>query len=266
MVRTLFLLILAPLLLSAQERAEDSTLFDSRIEVGLGTSLLQVNGTLPLPGRSLSDGPGCGLFREGSGQLLGPRIGLHYQLGSAFGLFGSTGLDFGSTEMSFPCVEVADIRLPDGRVVPAQTEFVREEQSTDLMVQIGGSLQFYKGAFLESGLQWRMSVGMERSYAENIVTPQSASFVDGGAQSRPLGVGLDESAGGWAIEGILGLGYLLPAGERLSIVPRITGVMTFRTEHENEIRRAGVSIGLMAAYRFNLLPRSQSSPLEPGSD
>lgn len=268
MVRLLILLVLAPVVLSAQITSPegDSTRFDSRVEIGISYSILSINGTVPLPGAALASGSECGLFQEGSGRLTGSQVGFHHSITSKFGLLVAAGVEVGGTTMSFPCVEEADIRLPDGRIVPAVTEFIRDEDRTDLSLGIGGTALLYRGAFAEVGLLLRYTLGAERSYTENIVTPASATFVDGGQQTRHLGGGSYGVGDGWEIGGMIGLGYLLPAGDRLELIPRVTAGLPMKSNNESGISSARVSFGLSAAYSFELFPGEQSSPLEPGSD
>ena len=262
----LLLLLFSSTVLKAQVGDEsEPKLHDSWVSAGLVWSFLDLGGTIPLPVDGPSTGVECGSFRDGTGDLLGPRIGFRHLLSNRIGVEASIELLFGSTRMSFPCLEEAGIRNVDGEVVPAVTEFVRDQERTDITITLGGSYYLVAGLFLELGLSASSLARSTISLSEQIVSPASATFVDGGGQTRAVigSTGPDE-AGMWSFGGVAGAGYELKAGSRFLVIPRVAVAWSSMPSEGTADHR--LSVGVSGAYTFDLRPRSSSSPLEPAEE
>lgn len=195
----------------------------------------------------------CGRFESGSGTLwsLGLRFDRPYDTRIRFGIdIEASGR---SGELRFPCIDPAEIRLPDGTITQALTDHVARLSSSSIRA-------FPWIAYIPWDVSFRVSAGValstllagEYEVREDIVFPSSASFL-GGGQSRRYGAGsLLDFTTPISSGAHVGLSWRLRAGRKLSLDPMLRCVYWFGDEvGELGLRRMELGVSLGVLYRLD---------------
>lgn len=208
----------------------------------------------------------CGRFEDGSAHRWS--IGLHLSrpLSSSFRAGIDVELSGRSGDLRFPCIDPAQVRLPDGSIVDALTEHVADVSTTAL--RLLPTLSFYPaiaGArpFVSAGLSISTVLAGTYSVHEDIVSPTTAQFLTGG-QVRHYGGGdfspLSKSP---SIGLHVGVGVDLPAGRMVDLTPFVRGVFGLGDEvRELGLKGTEVDLSLRLSYRFD----RRRSPVVVSSD
>ncbi len=197
----------------------------------------------------------CGRFEEGSAQRW--TIGLHasrpvsstFRAGIDIELSGRNG------DLSFPCVDPAQVRLPDGSLVDALTEHVAAISTTSLRFLPALSLYpAVSGArpFISAGPALGLTLAGKYEVHEEITSPATAEFLSGG-QVRHYGGGDFSTLSARVPIGVhVGLGVDLPAGRSLELTPTLRGVLWFGNDVEElGLKGAELGLSLRLSYRID---------------
>ncbi len=168
---------------------------------------------------------GCGKFTRGTGAgwIVGGTFGRGFGSGLRLGV--APDLEFAEGTLTYPCVDPARIRLPDGTTTAAETEFAADISYTGASIRLFAEwspfptpLSFSAGPVVSAILQSSYDVH------EDITAPTSAEFVEGG-QSRTYGRDEFDPAGvAFGLDA--GISYHAPISSALALVPSV-GVRGF---------------------------------------
>ena len=261
----LFTLLLWPLYLQMATAQEIPPLSDSllRNELRLLASrgFYSVSTDIPLPSDSAT-GAACGSFSSGSGGGFTASLELDHDLRPNAGISLGASVITWETTVTFPCQEVADVRLPDGTVTRAETEFVRRSDGLGIAVGLGGYVRLAEVVRLSAGISFNHLLSSENTYAEEVNNPAGAVFEDGRGERTISGISEPSELQLFDLQ--IGAEYRLRAGRRLWLLPHVRAWIPIYSSGEGGSSITRFVIGLGAGYRFDLLGRTRSSPLEPG--
>lgn len=195
-----------------------------------GYGLNRLSGNLSsadLPGVIPGSGE-CGTFQNGSGAGLLAGLLFDYRLAPAFSAGVRLEYSGRSGEMTYRCVDPAEIRLPDGSLTAAETEHSADiTLNTVALHLLVGLRPFDFPLLLSFGPSLSFGFGGDYQLTERIVTPATAEFVSGG-QEREYGAGTLVENGGTPGAGLLAaLGYDLPAGDAWRLRPELSLALPF---------------------------------------
>jgi hypothetical protein len=248
---------------AAQSPIFERPLDGPAIGIHAGISGGAADASFAVDSKGLSDESGCGRYESGSTTGWLARLDAELSLTPMLGVSGGFELTRRDVASSYPCSEQSGIRMPDGSVAPALTEFRATTSYTLASAALGITLRPLSLP-LVVGVTPSVSLCLDGSYAarEVIVSPAEASFVSGG-QERSIGTGRFDS-GDLSFSIGAALWYEAPISERLSIVPRIGGSIALVDEiTAGGIRASNLQATLGLLYRF---PPADliSTPIEAG--
>jgi outer membrane protein OmpA-like peptidoglycan-associated protein len=195
-------------------------------------------------------GTECGIFEDGDGTGLLFGAIFELPLSENFRLSISPEFQDRSGTMSFPCVDPARIRLPDGTIVDALTEHKAEITNRVLStrVQLAARL-FGLPLYATAGPYLSMSFDAAFHATEEVVEPRNAEFISGG-QVRDNGAG-DFSGNGLSFGLAGGVRYYAPIGQRLELMPELSVSLPLDDEiSDGKIRTTSIRASLGIVYRF----------------
>lgn len=201
----------------------------------------------------ITDAGACGRFERGTGQA--PVFGLTAEMPVATALRARLLAEYHarSGTLRFPCVDPASIRLPDGSVTDALTDHVADVSYTSIIGRVALSYRpFAAPVEFSAGPTLSLVLPTPRFDArEEVVAPAAAEFL-GGGQVRHYGSG-DLAIGAHVSFGIgAGVAYRAPIGERLTLMPEVSGLLALTDDVPAARLRAHTvqgTIGLL--YRFD---------------
>ena len=263
----LFTLVLSLSILQTAMAQEIPPLPDSllRNEVRLLASrgFYSISTDIPLPSDTAT-GAACGSFSSGSGGGFAVSFELDHDLRRNAGISLGTTIFTWESTVAFPCLEEADIRLPDGTVTRAETEFVRRSDGLGIAVGLGAYLRVAEVVRLSAGVSLNHILSSENAYTEEVIDPPGAVFEDGRGERSVSGI--SEPSELQVFDLLVGAEYRLRAGRRLWLHPHVRARIPIYSHGERGSTMTRFEIGLGAGYRFDLLGRTRSSPLDPGEE
>ena len=206
----------------------------------------------------------CGRYEHGAMSGFVAGIMGELPVASSIGLTASTEFAHRDAELSYPCIDPAGTRMPDGTVADATTEFRAVTSYDVIAIAAGATIRPFALPFVV-GLTPTLSVcsGARYDARETIVTPTSASFVEGG-QSRHVGTGHFET-GDVSFAFKAALWYEARIARRWFIVPRVAGFVGLSDElAAGALRSSGLDFTLGIVYHFTP-GTNPSTPIEPGT-
>lgn len=252
--------------LSSESRAQDlsplpDSLLRNELRLLAERGFYSVSTDIPLPSDDLTGAP-CGSFRSGSGDGYRVLLELDHDLRPGIGVSLGASLFNWNSLVSFPCQEEADIRMPDGSVESAETEFVRRSDGLGIGFGVGGYVRLAEVFRLSAGLSISGVLSSEAEYTEEVRTPSGAVFENGQGE-RPVS-GIVDPAHLQLMDLELGAEYRLRAGDRLWLLPHVRGRIPIVRSGADGSSMVQVFVGLGVGYRFDIFGWTPSSPLDPG--
>jgi outer membrane protein OmpA-like peptidoglycan-associated protein len=254
-----------PMLVAQQNMPADSSLesFSLGIYGGYGRDFFRSAFAVASNG-AITDASDCGRFERGTGGSPIFGVTASMPIDGPFG--GRLGIEYQrhAGTLTFPCVDPASIRMPDGSVVPALTDHIVDIDYGTITARLTLDYSPFP-APLRFGIGPALSAVLRGHYdaREDIVTPTNAEFLEGG-QSRPYGS--NSFPGGMDISlGITGsAAYIAKVSDRLSLVPEISGLLKLTDDIPSAHLRAhtlAATLGLL--YRFDHEPAPQAIAAVP---
>ena len=238
------------------------SLLRNEIRLLAARGFYSVSTDIPLPSDTAT-GAACGSFSSGSGGGFAVSLELDHDLRRNAGISLGASVFTWETTVSFPCLEEADIRLPDGTATRAETEFVRRSDGLGIAVGLGGYLRVAEVVRLSAGISFNRLLSSENRYAEEVSDPAGAVFEDGRGERTISGISEPSELQVFDLQ--IGAEYRLRAGRRLWLLPHVRAWIPMYSSGESGSSITRFVVGLGAGYRFDLLGRNRSSPLEPGA-
>lgn len=251
------------LTLSAQQTSDDmlrisDSLRRNEVSLALYRSHHLLRSSIPLP-QDEATGRACGEFRRGSGSGFEGRVRLDHDLWSRAGIAATVSLVTYDLRSAFPCLEDARIRMPDGSLTAAETEFLRESRGIGMQIGLIAYMRPIDRIWIGGGLSWGRTIDHQSDYAEQVVSPDGATFLDGRAEQELTDVRDSDDLP--RLSGSVGIEYRLPAGPGILLKPALHLDLPILSDGGNRLVRIG--IGLALGYRFNLIDPGESTPLDP---
>lgn len=224
--------------------------------VGLGLTSFS-GGTIELD----SDAPVCGLFSDGDGTAIGPIVGTEVRITASTSILVAGSMSFETETLSFPCIDPASVRMPDGSITDVRTDFVRDHNR--VRYEAGVGIGFRPMRSLRIDLLGSAVDRTEGSLIaeERVLEPVGARFESGG-DVRSIEIDPVESTIRPSIS--VGLTGLLVAGETTFLLPTIDA--SYTPAGRQLPQEVSLSVGLSIGFTFGTLPIDRSTPLDPADE
>lgn len=237
--------------------------YDVGIGLRLGGATHSLSANVEVPTMNGADSGRCGFFDEGSGDDV--NIGVIGSLRLTRWLAVDAGIvaSFVDGRLAFPCVERADIRLPDGSLTAAETEFVRTSKGRMFEAEFGVRAMPVRSVPIWVGVLGRIAVqeNDEAEYTEEVVTPQGAIF-PGIGEVRPIASARDDVPTSSFTFGP-NLSADIRVGERARLRPLIGYLFDLNNlDASPSLRRNRFITALSLEFLFST-GNPHSTPLEP---
>lgn len=235
-----------------------------RVLVGpeLSVDISREDGALPV----YEGSPECGVFSFGTGTDL--RLGGVLVLPSLAGSFGArVGLAVGSAASTFSTLPSETARVLDnGMLLDVDRRLNLDTRRLSLELAPSITMRPLERLSIAAGPLFGWQLSARFSQSEMILGPGDVSYSNG-ARRRDMRVGAEQvQTGGWLGIGAQ-VGYELPVGRTLTIVPEVNARTTFSsTYRETGWRSYAVGIGVTLLYDVNPPPAPvivMSQPLDP---
>jgi outer membrane protein OmpA-like peptidoglycan-associated protein len=203
-------------------------------------------------GAAITEAGDCGRFENGSGSA--PVFGVTVEGPVARGLRWGVLAEYHSRagSFTFPCVDPATTRLPNGTVVPALTDHIADVDYNAVVTRLVlGYQPFSFPLRISAGPALSLVMPGTYSAREQIVTPTNAEFLSGG-QVLPYGTA-DFNAGTRFSVGLsAGISYRAKIAEGLALVPEVSGLLALSDDlSEAKLRANHVQGTLGVLYRLD---------------
>lgn len=210
---------------------------------------------------TISDASDCGRFEKGSGSSPVFGVTVEGPLSSKlrWGVLGEYHRRTGT--LSFPCVDPASTRLPNGTVVSALTDHIADVDYTAIAARLVLGYQPLPIPLqISAGPAISLITPGTYDAREEIVTPSNAEFISGG---QVLPYGSASFASGMQVSFGLSaaLSYRAKIAEQLSLVPEVSGLLALTNDiPEAKLRSHHLQGTIGILYRFD---REETRPDPP---